>query len=146
MSAGQPRAAIDHYTRAVVENPRSLEAHLGRADAFIALVDRPRAIADLDTALRLASDRHDIRLRRARLLFQQRCYDTAIADYDVILQQDGDHREARIGRANCRVAHGQSELALADIDHLLGRVSPGDGTLLGIIGHVIVGLCQINDE
>ena len=52
---GDHRAAVGHFTEALRLGPESVAALIGRGRGYSALEDWPRALADLDTAIRLLS-------------------------------------------------------------------------------------------
>ena len=85
-----------------------------RAWVFWAKGDLNKAVADLDTALRLDPDNLDLVNDRVSILDDKGDYERAIAEYDKILASQPDNGGALNGRAWAYAHQGQLDKALAD--------------------------------
>jgi tetratricopeptide (TPR) repeat protein len=81
LAAGQPKAALVAFDRAVAGAPALMTAHLGRADAWLALRDPARAAMAFAAARALAPTRGDLAWRHGVALRQAGDIDAARAAF-----------------------------------------------------------------
>lgn len=114
LAAGDPREAVECFSRAIELRPTVVAGYRGRAAAYLALGRRPDALADLDHAVTLKSDDPALLAERADVLFRQKSYTRAVEDCDRVLSLDPGWAPVRGLRGECHAALGDTSAALVD--------------------------------
>ncbi len=76
----------------------------------------PRAIEDLDAALKWQPNLLSLRLERGTVLVEQGRFELALADFDRIVANDSEFPGAYLGRAKALIGLNEFERALSDLD------------------------------
>jgi serine/threonine-protein kinase len=105
MERGEYRDAVEAFTKAIAAMPTVAAGYRARSQAYRALKDRPRTIADLTEAIRLNPGDAQLRAERAYEHLQQRSDASAIEDCDAAMRLDSGRTDVYGMRA---VAHGRS--------------------------------------
>jgi len=116
IAAGDAHEAVEILTRLIDAEPRNTEAYRQRAIARLILNDRPRALADYNSALKINPNHHLCRRERAIENYHQRQYEICLEDCDLILAVDTKLNEILVLRGRCHTALGDSAAALADFE------------------------------
>jgi tetratricopeptide (TPR) repeat protein len=95
----------------------------------------PESADEYRAALRLAPERHDVRIRLATVLVSLHEYDEALRSYRQVLTDTPESSEAMSGLGNCLLATGQHTEA-ADVFGKLLKRSPDDFEALLGMGRV----------
>jgi len=95
----------------------------------------PESADEYRAALRLAPERHDVRIRLAAVLVSLHEYDEALRSYRQVLADTPESSEAMRGLGNCLLATGQHTEA-ADVFSKLLKRSPDDFEALLGMGRV----------
>ena len=123
--AGDGKAAIESYDRAVRLNPRLMEAFRGRGEARLEAGDIDGAVRDYDVALRLAPGDAVSLAGRALSLIASGRGDLALADADAALKSDRSMAIAWNARGMIRMATRDFPGALEDFQEAI-RLAPKD--------------------
>lgn len=116
------RAAVDLFSEGIRVDPSSLAARIGRGRAYGRLGDWPRALADLDQAIR-----QDL---RNAIAFEERAYvrmrsgdfPAAVADANIALRLDPGRSYAVAHRGAALIGLGQWARARADFDAFIHEI------------------------
>jgi lipoprotein NlpI len=122
-AAGDDRAAVEALGRALEAAPGRLEILSQRAAAEVRLKRYDAALADIDAAVRLASDNVVLRKQRADIDRQRNDPAATIADLDAALALTPADPELLAMRAQARIDAGDSKAAYADLD-AASRLAP----------------------
>ena len=114
-------AAIEEYTLAITQNPKSDRAYEGRGIAYTEMKEYDLAVADLTKAIELAPDRGGLYFERGIIYSKQGNLDAAIADFSRAI---GDRsktrwRSALLERGLVYKAKGNLIEARADFERIV---------------------------
>ena len=119
LTDGDPKGAIDSYTRALELKPEQPVARGNRAAAYIDTDQVRLASEDLDKLAALDAVNPVVYRGRAALAMRARRYNEAIADLTRALELAPDHDLSLLSRAVAYEKIGELDKALADIDKAL---------------------------
>ncbi len=97
----EPRAAAALYAQAAQQDPMAVGAHLGLAEANLALGQFPIATRASEEVLRLAPGTADAALAQAIILVIERRYVDALSQLDVVVELDPPRAYAHAMRGYC---------------------------------------------
>ena len=113
---GQLERAIGAFTNAIALRPDIGQLYRDRGRTFTQLKQHARAIADLDTAVKLAADAYSFELRgRAKIAAQD--FDGAVADLNEAIRLEPKQALAYEQRGYAYFLKRDAERAFADLNH-----------------------------
>jgi Flp pilus assembly protein TadD len=127
LTRGDFAGAISFFDLALKRDPKSVEALVGRGDAFARSGRLKEAVRDLTTARELSPRNGSIVLQLAEARMLAGDETAASKDYSTLLDDkelDVDDRiraSAHLGRGRIRIAGGQIDEALADFNESIAR-------------------------
>ncbi|MBP6392223.1 MAG: tetratricopeptide repeat protein, partial [Flavobacteriales bacterium] len=120
----QHQQAVTIFTGVIAQRPDQARAWYYRGISRDALGDAVGALHDLDRALLLTPEDHNIRLKRAEAYIHAARYDEAATDLQVIIAEEPNHAigdHARFDLGQVLVAQGDHEGALVVYNDLVER-------------------------
>jgi tetratricopeptide (TPR) repeat protein len=115
--------AIDHFTQALVNDPRNTDLLWMRGRVYSYQNDHERALANLNLAIRLEPDQARFYVTRAMILLHKQQPDKAIEDCDRAIELDSESLWALVIRASALISKNQPQHARRDLDRAL-RFNP----------------------
>ena len=91
--------------------PADAQCYMFRGLFFENRSDPSKAVAEYRTAVELAGERTDVRLRLAQVLKKTNQYDEAIEQFEICLGEDATHPEVMTGLGQCYHLQGQIDEA-----------------------------------
>jgi tetratricopeptide (TPR) repeat protein len=140
LQAGQPAAAVDLLSKALVGNPGAAGIYSNRAVALAALGRIGEAVADYDRAIALKPDFIEAHLNRANALSRLRQFEAALQGYDAVVELAPLNAEAYCRRGDCLQSLARADEALASYERAIelngGHAAAhlGRGNLLNGLG------------
>lgn len=119
LTDGDPKSAIDSYTRALELNPDDALALGNRVAAYVAADQDRLASADIEKLAALDATNPVLYRGRGVLAMRARQYDEAIAAFSRAIELAPDHDLSVLSRAEAYEKIGELDKALADIDEAL---------------------------
>jgi tetratricopeptide (TPR) repeat protein len=113
---GSQLAAVSGYTSAINRNPRLAAAYVMRGEAYVALRELQKAMADFNKAIELDPDYSAAYFRRAATYQLDGKLDKAFADWDKAIGLDPGYSNAYRRRGTALLKQGKHAEALADLD------------------------------
>jgi len=117
----EPEARIAACTRLLSANPASFYAIGNRGIAYRRVGDYDRALADIETALRMKPHLAGLYSERGMIFARTGQNTAALRDFDEALRRDANLIQAYFERAMVYEVTGQHERAKADIESALDR-------------------------
>ena len=138
--------AIQDFTQAIRRNPKSANAYLNRADAWIEKQDYDEAIKDCDEAIRLKPKVAGAFQSRGFAWFAKSEYDKAIKEYDEATRLDPENSGAQFSRSMMQMVMRRSESAKKGFQRVLElqRWKAVSSSRAVILGHLAAR--QAGDE
>ncbi len=128
LSTGRLAAAANHFTRALEQNPRCAEAHLGWGVALLRQGQAEAALPELEQALALSPESGAARIGKAGVLAQLGRWEQAETEYAALAASDSPYASvATAGQAWVLCAQGHPAEAL----QVLGCNPEAERTPLG---------------
>lgn len=112
--AGQPEAALDHFTRAILEDPASVKAYGNRGLLYYQRGRESQALDDWNRALEHQPGNALIHYNRGLLYLKQERYQEALADFNQAITANPNLAEAYLHRGNLREHLGDWDGAVYD--------------------------------
>lgn len=116
---GRPSEAVEGYSQALAIDPTDLFALGQRAEAYAALKDYPRALADLDAALKAHPEASDIHAMKAAVYSQMQQPAKASAEAALYKAESHDDRSALQLEVATKLEAGDGKGARAAADRLV---------------------------
>ncbi|MGC8641867.1 MAG: tetratricopeptide repeat protein [Isosphaeraceae bacterium] len=121
--------AINYFNKKIVGDPKDAEAYHARGQIWIEKEQWDKALADIDSALRLAPERDAdmaVLLRDRGLAWDaKRLFDRAVADLTEAIRLDPGNPGLVLARGRVRARRGRHKEGMADIDWYI-RMRPHD--------------------
>ncbi|MEL7234204.1 MAG: tetratricopeptide repeat protein, partial [Chloroflexota bacterium] len=115
LEEGEFEDAVEAYTEILDGDEENVDALIGRSEAYIALGEERRALADARRAVTLAPDNPDAYIARGAALLATDI-DAALEDFSEATRLDPEYAEAYLVLAQVYSALGQGSQALANYD------------------------------
>ncbi len=137
LSSKKYQLAVDDYTKVMDLHPAKLadetisNQYVLRGDAFDALGQRDKAIADFSTAIQLALDSKEkfwAYQKRAWIFESQNKYNESMSDFSAAIKLSPNLSSAYSNRANVELRFKKFNNAIADYTKALS-INPKDGTI-----------------
>ena len=112
--AGKFREAVEHFSAAIVKNPKVDRLYYERAQAYYDLLDFKQTIADYSAAIKLKPTEHNYYRERASCYRRAGQFDKALADYGLDLKLFPESANTFLHRADCYFEMAKYKEALAD--------------------------------
>jgi Tfp pilus assembly protein PilF len=106
--------AIDYFTKAIEQNPQSVQNYQKRAEVYLIKQEYDLALADYTEALRQLPGERALLNNRGRVHLAKKDYDSAINDFDASILADPKNSYAFCNRANCYSKKKDYERAVKD--------------------------------
>jgi tetratricopeptide (TPR) repeat protein len=117
----QAAADIARFTAEIEADPESVDAHVGRAEAYVAQWDLDKAIDDYDRAIALDPGNAELLAGRGGTHATNGDRQAAIADYTAAIEIDPDNASLYLERGSARAWDGQPEAAIEDFSASIDR-------------------------
>jgi tetratricopeptide (TPR) repeat protein len=125
---GDYQAAVEAFTQSITYDPKNAFGFDYRSRAYVGLRDLDKAIADLDTVLRLEPNR-PVYAQRGNLYAMKRQGDKALADADHAMAANGNDAAAHFVRGRALGVLGRRDEAQAEFDRSI-ELHPDPNTYL----------------
>ena len=110
--------AVDHFRKAILANPKYLEAYQGLAESFFGLGEYDEAFLQIQEALKLGKLSSVLNNLQGRILLGQMKLEEALALFQAVLVREPKDQGARFGLAEYQVMKGRLELASQQFEAL----------------------------
>lgn len=118
----KPEEILGYCDQAIAAHPQNWKAIAYRARCFARTNELNKAVADLDSAIRIQSDEGTLWFNRAELNFATKQYELAASDYSEAIKLDSNDMQAISGRGHCYVRMEDYKRALQDYNLVLERM------------------------
>jgi len=119
LAEGRLTNAMDTLNQAIVQYPNAAELFGIRGSLWLEQDNIAAALADLESAVRLAPDNPRHLTNRAQAYRKFKRVDEALADLNRAVELDADMLPARFNRGAILFGQGDFDASLADFDHCI---------------------------
>ena len=112
-------SALWHYNNALLHNPRSAQAHIGKGDIYQIRRQFEDALSEYNKAMDIRPDDSELYLVRGHVYGLTHRYDRAVADFTRTLEINPRRAQAYYFRAVAYSQNNQGPLALQDFNQAL---------------------------
>lgn len=118
----KPEEVLSYCDQAIEMDSQNWKAYAFRARCYSKKNELKKAIADLDSAIRIKSDAGNLWFNRAELNFAIAQYELAASDYSEAVKLDPNDMQAISGRGHCYTRMKDFKRALLDYNMVVERM------------------------
>ena len=118
----KPKEVLSYCDQAIEVDSQNWKAYAFRARCYSKKSELEKAIADLDSAIRMKPDAGDLWFNRGELNFAVTHYELAASDYSEAFKLDANDMQAIAGRGHCYKRMNDFKRALLDYNMVVERM------------------------